>query len=64
MALRAVRRELCSRVVRVGGAIEIRHVARIAIGRCALVAVGMTSKAVDPYVAACQWEVGGVVVER
>mgnify|MGYP007009269075 CR=1 FL=1 len=39
MALRAIRTELCGSVVRVGGAIEVGHVARIAIGRCALVSV-------------------------
>ena len=64
MALRAVRGELRSRVVRINGAVVVGHVARIAIGRCALVPIGMAGNAIDPGMATGQGEVGVVMIER
>ena len=58
----AIGGELRCRVVRVRGAIVVRHMTTIAIGWRALVTIGMALQAIHSGVAAGQWEARDVVV--
>ena len=59
---RAIRRELGRRMVRVGGAIVVRHVAGITVDRCTLVTVGVALRAVNADMAAGKWETRGRMI--
>lgn len=63
VALRTVGGELGSGMVRVGGAIVIRHMAGIAVGRCTLIAIGMAGDAVDACMATSQGKIGRTMIE-
>ena len=60
---RAVRREARTVMVRISGAVEVRQVARIAIGRRASVPVAVAFQAIHVGVRALQREARRVVVE-
>ena len=62
VALRAIRGELGRRMVRVGGAIVVRHVAGITVDRCTLVTVGVALRAVNADMAAGKWETRGRMI--
>ena len=63
MALSTIHREAGRHVVRIGGAVVVRQVARIARGRCARVAVRVALQAVHVRVRSRQREARRVVIE-
>ena len=63
MTLCTIMAEVICNVIRIGSAVKIALVTAITIQRCILIAIGMTSNALNRRMSTCQRESGLAVIE-